>query len=66
MQSKLIDKSSVAAVDREGLSSVKVLLRSESCPRVETRGNVDPAFAYAEFLPHDLCPEWNASPAPGT
>ena len=27
---------------------------------------LDPAFAYAEFLPHDLCPEWNASPAPGT
>lgn len=36
---QVIDKSSVAAVDREGLSSVKVLLRSESCPRVETRGN---------------------------
>ena len=35
----MIAKSSVVAVDREGLSSVKVLLRSESCPRVETRGN---------------------------
>ena len=28
--------------------------------------SLDPAFAYAELLPHDLCPEWNASPAPGT
>lgn len=25
--------------DREGLSSLKVLLRSESCQSVETRGN---------------------------
>lgn len=31
--------SSVVAVDTEGLSSVKVLLRSESCPSVETRGD---------------------------
>ena len=28
--------------------------------------NVDPPLRMPSLLPHDLCPEWNASPAPGT
>ena len=33
--------------------------------RVDSRGSI-PHLRMPSLLPHDLCPEWNASPAPGT
>ena len=39
--------------------------RIDAFIRVYSRGSI-PHLRLPSLLPHDLCPEWNASPAPGT